>query len=134
MNYQRAFREALAFFPTELLISNSDRQKGEEAKSRTLADAWARAEELTGSWSVWHQLAVWSIGCALHRLVRLEGTKGAISANKHMLDRKYAEFKFAESLLSKNRWFPGHIKRAYKRNREQRGLPRFEQQNRNYEG
>jgi hypothetical protein len=125
MKYSRAIREALLLFPSELIVSNPRRLPTEVAKSSNLAKAWEQAEEIAKKWSVWHQLAVWSAGCALHRLVREEGEKGVHAIDKRMIDRKYAEFKFAESLLTPNTWIPRHIRRAYRRDRALRGLSRF---------
>jgi hypothetical protein len=126
MNYQRAFREAFLLFPSSLSISTPSGEVGAHAKSVELAQAWEKAEQLTTTWSEWHQLAVWAIGCALHRCVREEGAKGVHSVSKTLLDRRYAEYKFAESLLTPNKWFPRHIKRAYRRDRLSRGLPPFQ--------
>jgi hypothetical protein len=133
MNYKRAIREALLLFPPELIVCNPHRPATEVAKSSNLAEAWERSEELTKNSSVWHQLAVWAAGCALHRLVREEGAKGVQTIPKSMIDRKYAEFKFAESLLTTNTWFPRHIKRAYRRDRALRGLTRFPESQPKYE-
>lgn len=134
MNSRRAIREALLLFPTELIVSNPERAQETTARSCNLAIAWEKAEDLTKDWSVWHQLAVWSVGCALHRLVQQEGAKGALSVNKHQLDRKYVEFKFAESLLTSNNWFPRQVKRAYQRDRQLRGLTRGSTKITKYEG
>jgi hypothetical protein len=134
MNYRRAIREALMLFPAELVTSNAEKDPEAVVRSRNLAHAWENAENLTKSWSVWHQLAVWSIGCALHRLVKQEGAKGALSVSKHQLDRKYVEFKFAESLLTANNWHPRQVKRAYQRDRQLRGLPRGSTKLTRYEG
>jgi hypothetical protein len=133
MNYCRAIREALLLFPAELIVSNPHRLPNEMAKSSNLAKAWERAEVLTKTWSVWHQVAVWSVGCALHRLVREEAAKGAHTVHKSEIDRKYAEFKFAESLLTPNTWIPRHIRRAYRRDRTLRGLARFPESQPKYE-
>ena len=133
MNYSRALREALLLFPSELVVSNPDRLPTEVATSSNLSSAWQQAEENTKNWSVWHQLAVWSAGCALHRLVRKEGAKGLQAAHKSMIDRKYAEFKFAESLLTPNTWIPGHVRRAYRRDRALRGLTCFPERQPKYE-
>ncbi len=125
MNYRKAFREALRFFPSNLIVVEGVRSPDGIAKSSNLAAAWEQAEVQTKNWSVWHQLAVWAVGCALQRLVREEGAKGFQFVRKEMLDYKYAEYKFAESLLTPNTWFPRHIKRAYRRDRFLRGLRRF---------
>jgi hypothetical protein len=122
MNFRRAVKEALLFFPSELTVSIGSNGKG---SSNNLAKAWEFAEDSSSNASVWAQLAVWSVGCALFRLAEEAGSQGYRFAYKKNIDFKYVEFKFAESLLTPNTWFPGEIKRAYQRDRCKRNLPPF---------
>lgn len=131
MNFKRAVREALLLFPSELVISTPSNETKDGARSANLAKAWGRAEDSVSAASVWQQLAVWSVGCALHQLVKEAGFQGHQLAHKKNIDLQYVEFKFAESLLTPNTWFPGEIKRAYRRDRYKRGLPEFTQNNKN---
>lgn len=122
MNFRRAVKEAMLFFPSEFAVSIGANGKG---NSTDLARAWKLAEDRTSNASVWAELAVWSVGCALFRLAREAGSQGHKIAHKADIDFNYVEFKFAESLITPNTWFPGDVKRAYQRDRRKRNLPPF---------
>lgn len=122
MKFHRAVREALLLFPSDLSITSHER---DIARSNDLKFAWERAEDTASNGSVWLHIAVWAVGCALFCLVREAGMQGNIVAHKKNIDFGYVEFKFAESLLTPNTWFPGDVKRAYKRDRRKRGVPDF---------
>jgi hypothetical protein len=125
MNYKRAIREALRLFPSVMDIVPSQPGAPSKAHSPNLTQAWSTAEDLANGQSDWHQIAVWAVGCALHRAVQQAAMSGNNVALKTDINRQYLEHKFAESLLTPNTWFPRHIKRAYLRDRALRGVPPY---------
>lgn len=130
MNYRRAVREAMRQFPSQLQITHQSPDSSAKPHSPVLVQAWGRAEEWASKQSDWHHIAVWAVGCALHRLVKEQAEMGEMSVEKTQICRRYMEHKFAESLLTPNHWFPRHIKRAYRRDRLLRGLPPFPERTR----
>jgi hypothetical protein len=96
-----------------------------KAHSPCLSKAWSSADDLAEGQSDWHNIAVWAVGCAMHRAVQQAAASGNEVAFKHNIDKQYLEHKFAESLLKPNTWFPRHIKRAYRRDRALRGVPPY---------
>ena len=125
MNYKRAIRETLLLFPSVLEVVPTPPGSHKRAHSPSLTKAWALADELANRQSEWHYIAVWSIGCALHRLIQEGAEVGATFVEKRNVNRTYIEHKFSESLLTSNTWFPRHIKRAYRRDRMLRGIAPF---------
>ena len=125
MNYKRAIREALRLFPSEMEVVLNKPDAPSKAHSPSLSKAWSLANELADRQSDWHYIAVWAIGCALHRVVQQAAGSGKPIALKRDIDMRYLENKFAQSLLTPNTWFPRHIKRAYCRDRAFRGVPRY---------
>jgi len=125
MNYKRAIREALRLFPSQLDVVPNKPNAPSKAHSPSLSKAWSSADDLSDRQSEWHCIAVWAVGCALHRAVQQAADSGSTVALKSDIDMRYVEHKFAQSLLTPNTWFPRHIKRAYRRDRALRGIPPF---------
>jgi hypothetical protein len=125
MNYRRAIREALRLFPSELEVVLNEPNAPSKAHSPSLSKAWSSADDLADQQSDWQYLAVWAIGCALHRAVQQAANSNKAVALKRDIDMRYLEHKFAQSLLTPNTWFPRHIKRAYRRDRTLRGVPPY---------
>jgi hypothetical protein len=123
MNYKRAIREALRLFPSQLEVAPNKPNAPSKAHSPSLSKAWSSADDLSDRQSEWHYIAVWAVGCALHRAVQQAADSGSTVALKSDIDMRYVEHKFAQSLLTPNTWFPRHIKRAYRRDRALRGVP-----------
>ena len=125
MNFKRAMRETLRLFPSVMEVVPNQPGAPSKAHSPGLTQAWSTAEKLAERQSDWHHIAVWAVGCALHRAVQQAAMSGSKVALKKDIDRQYLEHKFAESLLTPNTWFPRYIKRAYRRDRALRGIPPY---------
>jgi hypothetical protein len=125
MNYKRAIREALRLFPSEMEVVLNKPNAPSKAHSPSLSKAWSSADDLADRQSDWQCIAVWAIGCALHRAVQQAANANKTVALKRDIDIRYLEQKFAQSLLTPNTWFPRYIKRAYRQDRALRGVPPY---------
>jgi hypothetical protein len=114
MNYKRALKESLRFWPEDIDISDG-KVFSEGGTFPQLSRHWRLAEEHAGKWSEWHQLAVWAIFCAIHLKARNELTNGNFRLAKSNIDLSYVQQKFAENLLRQDSSYPRFMRRSFMR-------------------
>ncbi len=113
MKFSRIFRETKLLWPKVIDISDGKLYPGNGGYFPKLSKMWDEAEIRADSWNEWHQLMVWCIFSALHKLACESFKLNLDSISMQNIDKWYVQSKFQENLFSKDCYYRRQMKRAY---------------------
>ncbi len=114
MKFTTLFEQTLAYWPSDLQVSDGHLIDNKKASFPSLNAAWEIAEEAAESQSEWQQLMVWAIYGGLHSHARGALESGIQSIDVKSIDLSYVERKFSENLFTKTKpGYPVEMKLAY---------------------
>jgi hypothetical protein len=115
MKFSRIYKQTKLLWKSDISIVGGKLLESNGGFFPELNKAWDEAELRAELWSEWHQLMVWAIYCALHKLACESLSIGKETIKLADVDVGYVEWKFSESLFSNTRpTYPRQMRRAYK--------------------